>query len=80
LVLLMVARRAAPRVTLWVARLGLSAELRAAWLVLPVLERERPEMQLERLQVRLVEPQASRRARQLGQEQLRQASWRALRL
>jgi hypothetical protein len=63
LVLLMLARRAVLEFTLRVARPELSAELRAAWLALQRLDsaRERPEMQLERLQVRRVEQQASRR-------------------
>ena len=63
--LLMVARPAAPRVTLSGARPELSKESRAAWLALLVSERALPETRLERLQVRLVEQQASRLAQQL---------------
>jgi len=50
---------------LWVARPELSKELRAAWTALLTSERALPETRLERLQVRLVEQQASRLAHQL---------------
>ena len=66
----MLARRAALEFTLWVARRELSKELRAVWVmalkrlvsarVLALLE-----TRLERLQMRLVEQQASRLAHQL---------------
>ena len=63
--LLVLARRAVLEFTLWVARPELSKELRAAWTALLVSERALPETRLERLQVRLVEQQASRLAQQL---------------
>src|SRR5580693_10056093 len=71
--LLMVARPAAPRVTLSGARPELSKESRAAWLALLVSERALLETRLERSRARLVQQQASRRARQLRQEQPRRA-------
>jgi len=77
--LLMVARPAAPRVTLSGARPELSKESRAAWLALLVSERALLETRLERSRARLVQQQASRRARQLRQEQPRRALRPALR-
>jgi len=94
--LLLLAGRAEAEFTLWAARPESLRELRAAWrmaLRQLVSARARPEVQLERLQVRLVEPlqvlavpllrlpeqQASRRARRLrASPALRLRPWLAL--